>query len=113
MKLTFFPLLLLALINSTYAQQINVTISDDLEGGYGPSTIKAGNHFIRYLPMGSTDHLSYGFGWNKVRLALAVIQHDTNMVMLQNKSLSNGDRVYGPFFYRSQENKWKSIYHLS
>lgn len=113
MKLTLFPLLLLALINSTFAQQINVTISDDVEGGYGPSTIKAGNHFIRYLPMGSTDHLSYGFGWNKVRLALAVIQHDSNMVALQNKTLSNGDRVYGPFFtdLRKINGKVFIIYH--
>ncbi|OQP59880.1 hypothetical protein A3860_35810 [Niastella vici] len=113
MKLTLIPLLLLALFNSAFAQQINVTISDELEAGYGPSTIKAGNHFIRYLPMGSTNHLSYGFGWNKVRLAITVIQHDSNMVMLQNKSLSNGDRVYGPFFtdIRKINGKVYIIYH--
>ena len=92
-------MLLITFFNHSFAQQINVSISDESDkGSYGPWTIKASNHFIRYAPLGSTNHLSYGFGWNKVRLALTVIQHDSNMVMLQNKPLSNGDRVYGPFF---------------
>jgi hypothetical protein len=113
MRLSLFPLLLITLFNFSYAQQINVSISDELEGGYGPSTIKAGNHFIRYAPLGSTNHLSYGFGWNKVRLAIAVAQHDSNMVALKTKMLSNGDRVYGPFFtdFKKINNKVYIIYH--
>ncbi len=113
MRLSLFPLLLITLFNFSYAQQINVSISDELEGGYGPSTIKAGNHFIRYAPLGSTSHLSYGFGWNKVRLAIAVAQHDSNMIAQQTKMLSNGDRVYGPFFtdIKKINNKVYIIYH--
>src|SRR5690242_6686417 len=113
MKLTLLPLLLFTLLNSSFAQQINVTVSNELEGGYGPGTIKAGNHYIRYFPIGSTNHLSYGFGWNKVRLGITAIQHDSNMVMLQNKPLSNGDRVYGPFFtdIRKINGKVYIIYH--
>lgn|GEM_PF-5621113 len=114
MKSTLAFLIFFTFFNISFAQQINVTVSKELQAQVsGDGTVKAGNHFIKYRTIGSTNHLSYGFGWNKVRLGIEVVQYDSNMTELQKKSLSDGDRVYGPFFTDIQKINGKVyiIYH--
>jgi len=110
--LTFIGFIML--IHCSFAQQLNVTVSNELETkDYSAAIVKCGNHFIRYQPIGSSDHLMHGFGWNNTRLGIEVIQYDSNMVELKRVSFANGDRIYGSMFtdIKKINDKVYIIYH--
>ena len=90
--------ILLVLPFLSFSQQLKTTISEEYknEGGFWRS-VKTETGYIGYYTIGSTDHLSYGFGWNKVRLGIQVVQYDNNMRVIKRHDLSEGKRVYGPF----------------
>jgi hypothetical protein len=83
----------------SFAQQFKVSFSDKMdENASNPNVIQVGSKIIFFNEIGSRDHLRYGFGWNKVRLGIEIVQRDTSGAGEKKVALSGGERVYGPIF---------------
>lgn len=88
----------------SFSQQLKVTVSNKMDDSASVRNIvRVGDKIIYYNEIGSRDHLHYGFGWNKVRLGIEIVQRDTTGKVQKKVSLSGGDRVYGPIFTAIQK----------
>jgi len=114
MKKLLLTLLFVTFILIGYSQTIKSTISDEFRSSINTvNAIKTENGYISYFEIGTKDHLKYGFGWNKVRLAIRIVLYDNSMKEVKMVDLSEGQKIYGPIMtdLRQIGDKIYFIYH--
>lgn len=96
MRLTLSAILCLLFLNTTFAQQFHVSLTEPTQTDFGFSSLAAPNG--GYIGIDRTAKNVSGLNWNRFRFTVTARLYDKDMKMIKESKLSNGDNVYSGFY---------------
>ena len=79
------------------AQEFHVSYSEEMNAEDGINPMPVGDEYIGFNT-GTKMQFAYTFKLDKVKYNILLRKYDSKMKMVKELKLSNGEKVYGPFY---------------
>lgn len=96
MRTTLSSILCLLFLNTTFAQQFHVSLTEPTQTDFGFSNLSAPNG--GYIGIDKTAKNVSAMNWNRFRNAITVKLYDKDMKLIKENKLSDGNNVYSNFY---------------
>ena len=96
MRITLSAILCLLFLNTTFAQQFHVSLTEPTQTDFGFSALAAPNG--GYIGIDRTAKNTGGLNWNRFRFTITAKLYDKDMKMIKENKLSDGNNVYSGFY---------------